>query len=99
MPPGESREGTKHIRQGIERVGSGSGNKPRADPFEKKRPNEERKQDFAGGGRLIMGSEFEPALQQEKRRQRARYQEQVIELTAQKSRWYLRLQHPPIERV
>lgn len=56
MPPGEGDNGAEPVSQGVERIGSGSGNKTRADPFEEECPNEERKQDFAGGGRLIVGS-------------------------------------------
>lgn len=99
MPPAKGDGGAEGVGERVERISGGAGDKTRADPFKQQRPNGEAKNNLASSGKPIVSAKSEPALQQKKRRDRARNQEEVVELPAQERRWNQRLDCPAINNV
>lgn len=99
VPPGESDCGAGEVGQNVERIGGGTGIEARADPFEEKRPEAERKKNLAEGGWLVVVAQLEAALQEEKGRECAGNEQQIVELAPEESRGDVRFESPTIEDV
>jgi len=99
VPPRKGDDRAKRVGQRVERISGGSGDQPRADPFKEKSPGNETKKDLRDGGHLIVRAEAELTLQEQQRRNRARDQQQVVKMAAQKRRVQVRLEGPAIQRV
>ena len=99
MPPAKGKDGADCVGKRIPRIGGGARNESRADPFKEKSPGKETKNDLRDGGHLIVRAEAELTLQEQQRRNRARDQQQVVKMAAQKRRVQVRLEGPAIQRV
>jgi len=71
----------------------------RANPFEQYGPNDQIQPDLAPGRKLIVVPQFEPALQQQERRQRARNQQHIVEIIAHKRAVHARFNYPSVQHI
>ena len=98
MPPKSGNCGTGHVSQNVQRV-TNRLHEMRANEFEKHGPDGQMENDFTGGGNAFLIAQTQPLLKLKKDRQRAGYQQHVVEMTPHKCAVRVGLYDPAIERV
>ena len=99
MPPEPGEDSADEIGDSVPRIAGHPAHDVRADGLEEDGPDDEVQQNFTGGGQAIMPAQTEPALGQQQRGQRARYQQHVIEIAMDKGIVKVGLKAPAVDGV
>ena len=99
VPPQSGADAADKINHHIPRIAGGAPQQVRADDFEKDGPKNGVERDFIPRWRIIDGAQAQSALNPKQHRQRARHEEQVIEMKSQEGAVRVRLDHPAVQHI
>jgi hypothetical protein len=99
MPPGQGGERARGVSNDIPRIARRPAYQVWARPLEESGPADQMRADFGHAGRSVMPAQPQPAMGEQKRRQRAGNEQRVIEPIMEKGRGDMRPHHPSIQHI